>query len=196
AAPLLPRPRALPPPRGDRGRGARAVAGLSSPGPGRPDPAGPAARTLPSVLDAVGQTPLIALDRLTAARPTGARVALKLEYYGPGGSVKDRAALRIVEDAERDGRLRPGGTVVELTSGNMGLGLAVVCAVKGYRLIAVMSEGNSLERRRALQALGAEVELVPQVGAARPGQVSKEDLEAVELRTGDLVRRLGAFRPD
>jgi cysteine synthase A len=148
------------------------------------------------VLGAVGQTPLVALDRLRAARSLPGRVALKLEYYSPGGSVKDRAALRIVEDAERDGRLRPGGTVVELTSGNMGIGLAVVCAVKGYRLVAVMSEGNSLERRRALQALGAEVELVRQVGRPRPGQVSKEDLEAVERRTEELVRRLGAFRPD
>ncbi|HEY3079598.1 MAG TPA: cysteine synthase family protein [Chloroflexota bacterium] len=165
-------------------------------GQGRHSTQHPAHGTLPSVLDAVGQTPLVALDRLTGARSLPARVALKLEYYGPGGSVKDRAALRIVEDAERDGRLRPGGTVVELTSGNMGLGLAVVCAVRGYRLIAVMSEGNSLERRRALQALGAEVELVPQVGPARPGQVSKEDLEAVERRTRELVGRLGAFRPD
>jgi cysteine synthase A len=151
---------------------------------------------LPSVLGGIGQTPLVALDRLTAARQLPSRVALKLEYYSPGGSLKDRAALRIVEDAERDGRLRPGGTVVELTSGNMGLGLAVVCAVKGYRLIAVMSEGNSVERRRALQAFGAEVDLVPQVGPARPGQVSKEDLEAVVRRTDELVRRLGAFRPD
>jgi cysteine synthase A len=147
-----------------------------------------------SVLGSIGETPLVRLDRLSAGRP--GRVAVKLEFYSPGGSVKDRAALRIVEDAERDGRLRPGGTVVELTSGNMGIGLAVVCAVKGYRLVAVMSEGNSVERRRVLRALGAEVELVPQVPGARPGQVSREDLAAVERRAEELATQLGAFRSD
>src|SRR5262245_8321213 len=116
--------------------------------------------------------------------------------YSPGGSVKDRVAERIIADAERDGRLRAGGTVVELTSGNMGIGLAVVCAVKGYRLIAVMSEGNSVERRRILEALGARVELVPQVGGARPGQVSAEDLQVVQARADELAHELGAFRPD
>jgi cysteine synthase A len=144
-----------------------------------------------SVLGAIGETPLVALDRMGAGLP--GRVAVKLEYFSPGGSVKERAALRIVEDAERDGRLQPGGTVVELTSGNMGIGLAVVCAVKGYRMIAVMSEGNSIERRRVLESLGARVELVPQVGGPRPGQVSAEDLKVVEARTAELVAELGAF---
>ncbi|MBI3979823.1 MAG: cysteine synthase family protein [Chloroflexi bacterium] len=147
-----------------------------------------------SVLKAIGNTPLVALDRLGAGLP--GRVFVKLEYFNPGGSVKDRAALTIVEEAERDGRLRPGGAVVELTSGNMGTGLAIVCAVKGYRMIAVMSEGNSVERRRMLEALGAEVALVPQAGGPRPGQVSREDLELVEQRARELVRELGAFRPD
>jgi cysteine synthase len=146
------------------------------------------------VLEAIGRTPLVALDRLAAGLP--GRVMVKLEFYSPGASVKDRVALRIVEDAERSGALQPGGTVVELTSGNMGIGLAVVCAIKGYRLIAVMSAGNSSERRRMLEALGARVELVPQVATSRPGQVSKEDLEAVEVRTAELVRELGAYRPD
>jgi len=145
-----------------------------------------------SVLETIGKTPLVALDRLTAGLPC--RVAAKLEYYSPGASIKDRVALRMIEEAERKGLLKPGGTVIELTSGNMGTGLAVVCAVKGYRLIAVMSEGNSVERRRMLQALGAEVELVPQVGTPRPGQVSKEDLEAVDRRTRELTEQLGAFR--
>lgn len=149
---------------------------------------------LDSVLGAIGETPLVVLDHLTDGLP--ARVALKLEYYSPGGSVKDRVALRIIEDAELDGRLRPGGTVVELTSGNMGIGLAIVCALKGYRLVAVMSEGNSVERRQVLEALGAQVELVPQVGVPRPGQVSAEDLNQVEIRTQQLVRALDAFRPD
>jgi cysteine synthase len=149
---------------------------------------------LNSVLAAIGETPLVSLARLAAGLP--ARIAVKLEYYSPGGSVKDRVALRIIEDAERDGSLQPGGTVVELTSGNMGIGLAIVCALKGYRMIAVMSEGNSVERRRILEALGAQVELVPQVGEPRPGQVSAEDLQQVELRTQELVQKLSAFRPD
>jgi cysteine synthase A len=147
-----------------------------------------------SVIEAIGHTPLVALDRLTDGLP--GRIVAKLEYYSPGGSVKDRVALAVVEAAERSGELPPGGTVVELTSGNMGTGLAVVCAVKGYRMIAVMSAGNSVERRRMLEALGAEVELVPQAGSPRPGQVSKEDLDLVEQRTAELVALLGAFRPN
>jgi cysteine synthase len=147
-----------------------------------------------SVLEAIGATPLVALDRLTTGLP--GRVVAKLEYYNPGSSVKDRVALAAIEAAERAGQLGPGGTVVELTSGNMGAGLAVVCAVKGYRMIAVMSAGNSVERRRQLEALGAEVELVPQAPGSSAGQVSGEDLELVEARTRDIVARLGAFRPD
>lgn len=146
------------------------------------------------MLDAIGHTPLVALDRLAAGLP--GRVLLKIEYFSPGFSIKDRIALKIVEDAERAGTLRPGGTVIELTSGNTGTGLAVVCAVKGYQLIAVMSEGNSVERRRMLAALGARVELVPQASGAHPGQVSKEDLELVDRRTEELTRELGAFRAD
>ena len=149
---------------------------------------------LPSVLETIGNTPLVALDRIVADRP--GRVLLKLEYFSPGYSIKDRIALKIIEDAERSGALKPGGTVVELTSGNTGTGLAVVCAVKGYHLIAVMSEGNSVERRRMLEAFGARVELVPQAGDACPGQVSKEDLDLVEQRTIELTRALGAFRAD
>ncbi len=147
-----------------------------------------------SVLETIGGTPLVALDRL-AAGLTG-RVAIKVEATNPGGSIKDRAALRCIEEAEADGRLRPGGVVVELTSGNMGAGLAVVCAVRGYRFVAVMSVGNSRERVQMLQALGAEVELVPQVPGGVPGQVSGDDLALVEIRTQELVRERGAFRPD
>lgn len=147
-----------------------------------------------SALEAIGRTPLVALDRLAAGLP--GRVVAKVEFYSPGLSVKDRVARYLIEQAERSGRLRPGDTVVELTSGNMGVGLAIVCAIKGYRFIAVMSEGNSPERRRMLEALGAQVELVPQVGGPRPGQVSGDDLARVEERTQRLVRELGAFRPD
>jgi cysteine synthase A len=147
-----------------------------------------------SILGAIGATPLIALDRLTRNLP--GRIGLKLEYLQPGHSVKDRIALRIVEDAERAGKLQPGSTVVELTSGNTGTGLAVVCAVKGYRLIAVMSEGNSVERRHMLRALGASVELVPQAPSSVPGQVSREDLDLVEQRTAELVEEFRSFRAD
>jgi cysteine synthase A len=151
-------------------------------------------QVLDSILGTIGHTPLVALDRLGAGLP--GRVLAKIESTNPGGSVKDRIALRMIEEAERDGRLRPGMPVVEVTSGNTGTGLAIVGAVRGYRLIAVMSEGNSRERRRMLRALGAELELVPQVGDPRPGQVSREDLEAVEARAAELVEQLGAFRPD
>lgn len=149
---------------------------------------------LRSVLEAIGRTPLVRLERLGAGLP--GQVLLKLEYLGPGASIKDRIALKIVEDAEARGLLEPGGTIVELTSGNTGIGLAVICAVKGYQLVAVMSAGNSPERRRMLEALGARVELVPQVEGHRPGEVSGEDLELVDRRTAQLVRELGAFRAD
>jgi cysteine synthase A len=147
-----------------------------------------------SVIGAIGVTPLVALDRLSEGLP--GRVVAKLEFYGPGASVKDRVARAIIVDAEERGLLKPGGTVVELTSGNMGTGLAVVCAVRGYRMIAVMSAGNSIERRRMLLALGAEVALVPQAPGSIPGKVSGPDLELVEMRTRELVAELGAYRPD
>src|SRR5260370_32603816 len=123
-------------------------------------------RVLPSILGTIGATPLVAVDRLAEGLP--GRVLAKIESTNPGGSVKDRIALQMIEEAEQDGRLRPGIPVVEVTSGNTGTGLAIVCAVRGYRLIAVMSEGNSQERRPMLPALGAEGDLVPQVGGPRP----------------------------
>jgi cysteine synthase A len=147
-----------------------------------------------SILDAIGSTPLVRLARMSPQ--DGAAVLVKLEYLSPGGSMKDRIARQIVEDAEASGALRPGGTVVELTSGNTGTGLAIVCRAKGYRLVAVMSEGNSVERRRMMLALGAELEIVPQAGGSAPGKVSKEDLDLVEERAEELVRELGAFRAD
>jgi len=120
----------------------------------------------------------------------------KLEYFSPGGSIKDRTALKIIEEAERLGKLRRGQRIVELTSGNMGIGLAVVSAIKGYRFTAVMSKGNSPERWRILKALGADVVLVPQAKGGILGKVTKEDLELVEKRTEQLARKYAAFRPD
>ncbi|MDE3216209.1 MAG: pyridoxal-phosphate dependent enzyme, partial [Gemmatimonadota bacterium] len=145
------------------------------------------------ILDVVGQTPLVALDRLAAGLPS--RVLVKLEASNPGLSVKDRAALQIVVDAEKRGLIRPGDTVIERTSGNMGTGLAIACALKGYKLVVVMSAGNTLERQKAIRALGAKVVLVPQVNG-RPGQVTGDDLKKVEVVTNALTAKLRAFRAD
>jgi cysteine synthase A len=147
-----------------------------------------------SVIDAIGNTPLVELSRLT--RPLSGRILAKLDYLNPGFSKKDRVALRVVQDAERMGVLAPGQTVVELTSGNMGTGLAIVCAVKGYPFVAVMSRGNSTERATMMRALGAEVVLVDQAPGSTPGQVSGEDLGLVATRAGDLTKERGAFRAD
>jgi cysteine synthase A len=114
-----------------------------------------------SVLDLVGHTPMVRLNRLPA--PGGARVLAKVESVNPGGSVKDRIAVAMVEDAERRGLLAPGGTIVEPTSGNTGIGLAVVAAVKGYRLILTMPDDMSVERQRLLTRLGAEIHLTPAI---------------------------------
>src|SRR5207249_10574885 len=107
-----------------------------------------------SVLELIGGTPLVRLRRLP--RPGGAVVVAKVESRNPGGSVKDRIALAMIEDAERTGALKPGGTIVEPTSGNTGIGLAMVAAVKGYRLILTMPEDMSVEGQRLLARFGAE----------------------------------------
>lgn len=151
-------------------------------------------KVMSSVLEAIGNTPLIELSRLTRGLP--GRLLLKLDYLNPGFSKKDRAALGIIEEAERSGALRAGQTVVELTSGNMGTGLAIVCAVKGHPFVAVMSRGNSTERAHMMQALGAEVVLVDQAPGSPAGQVSGEDLDLVEARARQLTRERNAFRAD
>ena len=149
---------------------------------------------LPSTVEAIGNTPLVALDRITSG--VEGRILAKLEYLNPGGSKKDRIARQIIEDAEADGSLRPGQTVVELTSGNTGTGLAIVCGIKGYPFVAVMSRGNSPERARMMSALGAEVVLVDQLPDSKPGQVSGGDLELVAQQTDRIVKARGAFRAD
>lgn len=151
-------------------------------------------KAISSVLEAIGNTPLVELSRLTGS--LRGRILLKLDYLNPGFSKKDRAALGIIEEAERSADLHPGQTVVELTSGNMGTGLAIVCAVKGYPFVAVMSRGNSPERARMMGALGAEVILVDQAPGSPPGQVSGEDLELVEARAKEVTRERRAFRAD
>ncbi len=118
-------------------------------------------RVADSILDLVGATPLVRLNRVV---PEGsAAVYGKLESMNPGGSVKDRIALAMIEDAERSGALRPGATIIEPTSGNTGIGLAMVAAVKGYRLILTMPEDMSVERRRLFERYGAEVHLTPAI---------------------------------
>ena len=148
----------------------------------------------PSAAAAIGQTPLVDLARITANM--NGQILMKLEYLNPGASKKDRAALRIIEEAERSGELQPGQTVLELTSGNMGTGLAIVCAVRGYPFVAVMSTGNSPERAAMMRALGAEVILVEQSAGAIPGEVSGDDLRLVEDEAVRLAEARGAFRAD
>jgi cysteine synthase len=114
-----------------------------------------------SVLELIGRTPMIRFNRLPKAG--GAVVVAKLESVNPGGSIKDRIALAMIEDAERRGRLKPGATIVEPTSGNTGIGLAMAAAVKGYRLILTMPDDMSVERRRLLERFGAELRLTPAI---------------------------------
>ena len=111
-----------------------------------------------NILETIGNTPHIRINRLFGDR---AEVWMKSERANPGGSIKDRIALAMIEDAERTGKLKPGGTIIEPTSGNTGIGLAMVAAVKGYRLILVMPESMSLERRRLMLAYGASFDLTP-----------------------------------
>jgi cysteine synthase len=153
-------------------------------------------RLLPSAVEAIGQTPLVELSRLVAAAGLSGRILAKLEYLNPGFSKKDRIGRQMIEDAEAEGLLKPGQTVVELTSGNTGTGLAIVCGVKGYRFVAVMSKGNSTERARMMAALGAEVVLVDQAPGSKVGEVSGADLARVELEAQRIVRERNAFRAD
>jgi cysteine synthase A len=154
----------------------------------------PEGQPLSSAIEAIGNTPLVRLSRLT--KGMDGHVLAKLDYLNPGLSKKDRIARQIIEDAESDGTLQPGQTVVELTSGNTGTGLAIVCAAKGYSFVAVMSKGNSKERARMMSALGAEVVLVDQLPQSEPGQVSGGDLELVEKEAHRIVEERQAFRAD
>jgi cysteine synthase A len=151
-------------------------------------------KPLTSTIEAIGNTPLIELTRLT--KGIDGQILAKLENLNPGYSKKDRIARQIIEDAETSGALSPAQTVVELTSGNTGTGLAIVCGIKGYSFVAVMSRGNSIERARMMSALGAEVVLVDQLPSSVPGQVSGGDLELVEKETQRIVQERNAYRAD
>src|SRR5262245_66052956 len=146
-----------------------------------------ARRDFPTVLQLVGQTPIVRLERLS--RDVPGELLAKLEYLNPGGSVKDRIGLAMVESAERDGRLRPGGTIVEPTSGNTGVGLAMAAALRGYRCIFVMPDKMSQEKISMLRAYGAEVVITPT--AVDPH--SPESYYAVSDRLAEEIP--GGFKP-
>jgi len=145
-------------------------------------------RAYPTVLELVGNTPIVRLDRLS--RDVPGELLAKLEYLNPGGSVKDRIGLAMIEAAERDGLLRPGGTIVEPTSGNTGVGLAIVAAQRGYRCIFVMPDKMSQEKISMLRAYGAEVVITPT--AVDPH--SPESYYAVSDRLAEEIP--GGFKPD
>jgi cystathionine beta-synthase len=140
-----------------------------------------------SILEAIGGTPLIRLRKV--APPAGARIYAKLEPLNPGGSVKDRIGIRMLEVAERDGRLAPGGTIVEPTAGNTGVGLAIAAAVKGYRAIFVVPDKMSDEKIHLLKAYGAEVVVVPTVSAGDP----RSYYSVAEQLASEIP---GAFQPN
>jgi cysteine synthase A len=139
-----------------------------------------------SITELVGRTPLLALGNYGAANNLSATIIAKLEYFNPAGSVKDRIALAMIEDAESRGALKPGAVIIEPTSGNTGIGLAAVAAAKGYRAIFTMPETMSVERRQLLKAYGAEIVLTP--GAA--------GMKGAIARAGELAREIpGGFIP-
>jgi cysteine synthase A len=149
---------------------------------------------LTNITNFIGNTPLIELRHVFKGKAKG-RILAKMEFIQPGGSIKDRAALQIINDAYKNGKLVNGQPVVEMTSGNMGAGLAVVCGAMGNPFIATMSEGNSPERRRIFNALGAELVLVPQVDGT-PGKVTGNDIAKAVEKAKEIVRERNAFYVD
>ena len=114
-----------------------------------------------NILQLIGKTPLVELRKYVAKRGAEAEIIAKVEFFNPGGSVKDRVALAMIEAAEKDGVLQPGGTIIEPTSGNTGVGLSLVGAYKGYRVILTMPDTMSIERRKLAAAYGTEIVLTP-----------------------------------
>ncbi len=129
-------------------------------------------RTYDSILETIGNTPLVRLPGM--AQNSYGDLLYKLEFFNPGGSVKDRIALSMIESLEVSGALLPGGTIIEPTSGNTGIGLALVCAAKGYKAIFTMPESMSIERRKMMQLMGAEIVLTPAAGGM-PGAIAKAE---------------------
>lgn len=133
----------------------------------------------------VGNTPLLELVRAKEALKLNANIFAKLEYFNPAGSVKDRVARNIIENAEKSGRLLPGGTIIEPTSGNTGIGLAAICAAKGYKLVVVMPESMSIERRKLISAYGAEIVLTD-AKLGMTGSIKKAE-ELAEQTEGAII---------
>jgi cysteine synthase A len=131
-----------------------------------------------NILETIGNTPHVKMNRLF---PSGYEVWVKVEKFNPGGSIKDRIALSMIEDAEKKGLLKPGSVIIEPTSGNTGIGLALVAAVKGYRLILTMPESMTIERRQVLMALGAELKLTPKENGMK-GSIAKAEELAAEIK--------------
>src|SRR5437870_7038766 len=142
------------------------------------------ARKFQSILETVGNTPVVRINRLA---PAGANLFVKIEAFNPLGSVKDRLALGVIEEAERTGKLKPGQTVIEATSGNTGIGLAMVCAQKGYPLVVTMAEPFSVERRKLMRFLGAKVVITP--AAERGMGMVRKAIELAETHGWFLTRQ-------
>jgi len=149
-----------------------------------------------NITQAIGKTPLLRLDAMKRYLGFAGDIYAKLEHLNPSFSKKDRIALGMIEAAEQKGLLKPGQPVLEVTSGNTGTGLALVCAAKGYRFICVMSRGNSIERVKMITAFGGEVVLVDQAPGTVKGKVSGEDMALVEEEAERLVKETGAFYLD
>jgi len=147
---------------------------------------------LQDVTGFICNTPLMELRQTC---PGKGRILAKMEFVQPGGSIKDRAALKIIKDAYENGKLAKGQPVVEMTSGNMGAGLAVVCGAMKNPFIAAMSKGNSPERVRILKALGAEVVLVPQADGT-PGKVTGNDIAKAVEKAKEIAKEKNAFYVD
>lgn len=131
-----------------------------------------------NILEYVGKTPLVRLSNIINRHSLGANVIVKIEAFNPGGSAKDRVALNMVLKAEKEGRIKPGATIIEPTSGNTGIGLALVSAVRGYHLILTMPETMSIERRKLVAAYGAEVVLTPGAEGMKGAIAKAEELQA------------------
>src|SRR5690348_8837955 len=137
-----------------------------------------------SILETVGRTPIVKLNRVA---PPNVNMYVKIEAFNPLGSVKDRLALGVIEDAEKKGQLKPGQTVVEATSGNTGIGLAMVCAAKGYPLVVTMAESFSVERRKLMRFLGAKVVVTP--AAERAVGMVKKTVELAKAHGWFMTRQ-------
>lgn len=139
-----------------------------------------------SATQMIGNTPLLELTRVERELHLDARIIAKLEYLNPGGSVKDRIALSMLDEAEKSGILKPGGTVIEPTSGNTGIGLAAACAARGYKFIATMPDSMSMERRKLIRAYGADIVLTP----------GKDGMKAAIAKAKELAKEIpGSFIP-